>query len=108
MSSIALATALGALQAIPSIIGLASGAKDPGTKTVLIAGAVVSGVLALERYVGPLHDLIHGSAFRLLALVAAALGIATTVRVQNRVIGALAVTGGCLLALVAWDVVSGM
>ena len=105
--SIALATALGALQAIPSIVALASGAKDAGTKAVLIAGAVVASVLALERYVDPLHDLVGGSAFRLLALLAAGLGIATVMRVQNRVIGALAVTGGCLLALVAWDVVGG-
>ena len=106
--SIALATALGALQAIPSIMALASGAKDAGTKAVLIAGAVVASVLALERYVGPLHDLVGGSAFRLLALLAAGLGIATAIRVPNRVIGALAVTGGCLMALVAWDVVGGM
>ena len=103
--SIALVTALGALQAIPSIVALASGAKDAGTKTVLIAGAVVSGVLALTPYVDPLDDLIEGSAFKLLTLLAAGLGIATAVRVQNRVIGALAVTGGCLLALRAWGVV---
>ncbi len=103
--SIPLFTALGALQAIPSVIALASGAKDAGTKSVLIAGAVISTVLALERYVGPLHDLIGGSAFRLLALLAAGLGVATAMRVPNRVIGTLAVTAGCLLALVAWDVV---
>ncbi len=46
--SIPLLTALGALQLVPSIVGLASGAKDPGTRGVLIASAIVTGVLALE------------------------------------------------------------
>jgi len=103
--AIELVTALGALQAIPSIYALAAGAKDSTTKAVLVAGAVVAALLGLEPLVGALHDLIGGSASRVLALIAAGLGIATAVRVPDRIVGTLAATAGGLLALLAWGIV---
>lgn len=103
--SIPLVTALGVLQLVPSIVGLASGAKDPGTRAVLVAGAIVSALLALEPYVGFIDRLVDGNVALILALLAAVLGVITAVRVPNRVIGTLTATAGCLLALRAWDVV---
>ena len=103
--SIPLLTTLGALQLVPSIVGLASGAKDPGTRSVLIASAIVAAVIALEPYVGIIDRLVDGNVALILGLVAAVLGVVIAVRVPNRVIGTLTATAGCLIAGVIWDVI---
>lgn len=105
MSSLALLTALGALQAVPTIIALAQGAKDGGTKGVLIAGAIASSVLALSPYVDQIGDLMNGSLVKAIAVACGVLGILTLVRVPNRILGTLATVGGVLAALHALDVI---
>lgn len=103
--SIPLVTALGALQLVPTVIALSSGAKDGGTRAILITGAIAAGVVALFPYVGPLRDLLGGRGLALVATVAAVVGVLTAVRNQNRIIGTLTATAGVLMALIAWGIV---
>jgi hypothetical protein len=105
MSSLPLITALGALQAVPTIIALAQGAKDGGTKAVLVTGAIVSTVLAVAPYVDAIRDLLSGDLVKALAVACGVLGVLTLVRVPNRVIGTLATVAGALAALTALDIV---
>lgn len=103
--SIPLLTALGALQAVPTIIALAQGAKDTGTKTVLIVGAIGSSILALSPYVDAIRDLLNGNLVTAIAVTCGVFGILTLVRCPNRVLGTLATVGGVLAALVRLDVI---
>lgn len=105
MSSIALLTVFGALQAIPTIMALAQGAKDGVTKGILIAGTATSLVLALSPYIDQIHDMMNGNLLRAMAIACGILGILTLVRVPNRVLGTLAVVGGALAALWALNII---
>jgi len=105
MSSIALLTVFGALQAIPTIIALAQGAKDGATKGILIAGTVTSLVLALSPYIDQIDDLLNGNLIRAVAVACGILGLLTLVRVPNRVLGTLAVVGGALATLLALNII---
>jgi hypothetical protein len=105
MSSIPLLTVFGALQAVPTIIALAQGAKDGVTKGILVAGAVVSTVLAVAPHVDAIENLLSGDLVKVLAVACAVLGVLTLVRVPNRVLGTLATVAGTLSALTALDIV---
>lgn len=105
MSSIALLTVFGALQAIPTIMALAQGAKDGATKGILIAGTVTSLILALSPYIDQIGDMMNGNMIRAMAVACGILGLLTLVRVPNRVLGTLAVVGGSLAALLALGII---
>lgn len=105
MSSIPLLTVFGALQAIPTIIALAQGAKDGATKGILMSGTVASLILALLPYIDQINDLMNGNLIRAMAIGCGVLGLLTLVRVPNRVLGTLALVGGGLAALLALDII---
>jgi len=105
MSSIPLLTVFGALQAIPTIIALAQGAKDGATKGILMSGTVVSLMVALLPYIDQINDLMNGNLVRAMAVGCGILGLLTLVRVPNRVLGTLAVVGGALTTLHALGII---
>lgn len=98
-------TVFGALLTVPAIIGLAQG-KDGPTRTILGLAVAIGAILTLSPFVDAIRDLLNGNLIRALAVAAAVLGVLITVRIGNPVLATLTSTGGGLLALQAFGVLS--
>ena len=100
--------AFAALIAVPAVIALASGSKDPTTRGIVAALAAIGGLWILAAYEGHLRGFLRDWRLPLvLALVAAGLGIAAAVRLGNKVLAALILVGAVGLGAAALDLLGG-
>jgi hypothetical protein len=101
MAAIHLDTVFCAMQAVPCVIALAKG-KDPTTKTVCGILVAIDVVLGLGPYIGLiLKDLIY----QITCATLGGLGIFAAVRVAQPTLSTLIVSGGLLLAAIAFRLV---
>jgi hypothetical protein len=106
--SIPLESVLGAALAIPAIVCLVSGEKDPVTRTLCISLVVIGALLALAPPIDPVENLLHDWKLVLpLEIAAGVLGIFACARIGNRVVRTLLVSAGSLLALRGVDLLGG-
>ena len=99
--AIHLDTALCLIQGVPCVIALAKG-KDPTTRTVCGILVAIDLVLGFGPYVG-LE--IKNTLYQITCAVLGGLGIFAAVRVAQGTLSTLIVTGGLLLAAIAFRLV---
>jgi hypothetical protein len=98
-------TALALLMLIPAIIATVQEGKDNAVKTLSGILIGLSVLISLDEFVPFVDDMLEGVWWKILGVACAILGVILVVRLRNRVIGTLIVTGSGLLCLGMLDVI---
>lgn len=96
--NISLETCFGVIQAVAIIIALASGNKDPGTKTLCFFILALATLLALAPFVDLVGAYINGRVGSILMIADGILCVLAVIRLPHRVLATLVLSTGLLMA----------